>query len=120
MFALLNEVASPPLVFGFSEIVQFVLAAFSIGGLFTSVLHQGQQIKDVKESHMKAMQEMERRHQERIELIEANHEKLERRFLKAIEDLGDSLARLSTELKTVLAVHETRLNLIERETFQQQ
>ena len=90
---MLTLVTSNELLFDIPQIAEFILVAFALGGLFSTVRQTSRDIKGLND----------------------RYDKLEDRFLTAIEDLGANISNMTTELKTVLATHEVRLDHIERE-----
>lgn len=89
----LFAVAGTDVMFDLPQIGQFILVAFATGVTYMNVR---QNTRDIQQ-------------------VNARYDKLEERFLKAIEDLGGNLSILTTELKSVLSAHEVRLDHIERE-----
>ena len=75
-----------------------------------------EQRKEDKRAVDLALAQIEARAAERTAALETRHNTLEERFLGAIERLGDSMARLTTRLETVVGVHENRLVRLEEES----
>lgn len=76
--------------------------------------HYEEQRKEDQKAVEKALNRIEARASERTAALEERHNKLEERFLGAIERLGESMSSLTTRLETVVGIHETRLNTLER------
>jgi hypothetical protein len=96
--------ASGGLTFTLGDVVKFLGVAFMFGTLV-------QQVRSLA----KIQKESDARHNKAIEKLELRQEKLEDRFAGALEHLGDSLDKLSDELRGTLTDHEARIRVIEKD-----
>lgn len=92
------------LSFSVSDLLQLLAIAALSGGLLTQVRQNSKRIR-----------ENEERQEKRIEAIEQRQDKHEDRFVAAIEKLGNDFSTFASELRSVIAVHETRLNYMQKE-----
>lgn len=89
-------VESPDIFFTIKDIVYFVTIAFFLGGLAIKVTTNARDIRTGFEAMVK------------------RQDTLEEKFLNAIENFGEKVGELSNELKALLALHETRITVLEK------
>lgn len=114
-----------PLMFGFSEVVQFAIWAFGGGALWMSV-------NGLTKNTLRTEANTQKRHEDFAMLtdrrfadnvaasekrfceITERQEKLELRHIAAMEKLGDALAHFADEVRATVGDHTSRLNYIEK------
>ena len=104
---------------GLDDLLKLLGIAVVAGGLMMQMKYHGKRLdafekhyEDQRKEDQKALAQVltriESRAAERTAALEERHNKLEERFLGAIERLGESMSSLTTRLETVVGIAEQR------------
>lgn len=107
---------------GLDDLLKLLAVAAVAGGLMMQNKYHARRLdglerqrKEDQKAVEKALNRIEARASERTAALELRHNTLEERFLGAIERLGESMSNLTTRLETVVGIHETRINALEKD-----
>lgn len=109
---------------GLGTMLEIAAICFAAGGIVMKISNNTTRIKKLEGEQEKLpemlrqaiaspMDRLEAVQKERIERVEAAHADLHDRFLRAIENLGEKMGNLTTELRSVVAGHEERFRALE-------